>query len=74
REFTTGLLRLLVEHDVDPADVADIHPEIRIALAAIGAEPPPEREDDDPDADVANCIRQLGHADPAARTNAAEAL
>ena len=34
REFTAGLLRLLVEHDVDPADVADVHPEVRAATDA----------------------------------------
>lgn len=32
REITAGLLRLLIEHDVDPTDVADVHPEVRAAL------------------------------------------
>lgn len=74
REFTAGLLRLLVEHDVDPADVADVHPEVRAALTAIGVETPPAGDDDDPDEAVADCVRQLGHADPTNRATAAEAL
>src|SRR5262245_25795229 len=73
-EFTAGLLRLLIEHDVDPVDVADIHPEVRAALAEIGVETLPIRDDDNPDEAVAGCVHQLGHTDPGARATAAEAL
>lgn len=74
REFTAGLLRHLIEHDVDPEDVADVHPEVRAALAAAGVEALPGGDDDDPDEAVAGCVRQLGHADAGARATAAEAV
>ncbi|MDY3563570.1 hypothetical protein R5W23_005184 [Gemmata sp. JC673] len=73
QEVTAGLLRLLVEHDVDPSDVADIHPEVRAALAAIGAEVP-ESGPGAPDEAVAGCIRQLVATDAKDRAAAAEAL
>lgn len=73
QEITAGLLRLLVEHDVDPSDVADIHPEVRAALAAIGVEVQ-ESGDDVSDEAVAGCIHQLEATDATARATAAEAL
>jgi hypothetical protein len=71
REFTAALLRLLVEFDVEPADVADVHLEVRAALAAIGVEVPPAEEEGDA---VAVGVRGLASDDPAARAASAEAL
>ncbi len=74
QEITVGLLRLLLEQDIDPADVADVHPEVRAALAALGAEVPAAGDDIDPHDAVAGCARRLGAADADARATAAEAL
>ena len=35
-EFTGSLLMLLVEKDMDPHDIEDIHPEVRAAMRAVG--------------------------------------
>ena len=34
--FTGNLLRLMVENDMDPYDVEDIHPDVRAALRGAG--------------------------------------
>ncbi|WP_439622166.1 HEAT repeat domain-containing protein [Gemmata sp.] len=70
-EFTASLLRLLVEHDTDPTDVADLHPEVRAALASIGIETPHESEAEQA---VIDCARHLESAEASARATAAEAL
>jgi hypothetical protein len=47
-EFTGKLLKLMVEDDVDPFDVEDIHPEVRAAMRQVGIEiSEPERYQDD---------------------------
>jgi|GEM_PF-2250716 len=74
REFTAGLLQLLVEHDLDPEDIADLHPEVRAALAAIGINASPAEDGEDPDEVIVGCVRQLGDPNPTARATAAEAL
>lgn len=47
-EFTAGLLELLVENDMDPYDVEDVHPDIRAAMRHAGIEiAEPERWPDE---------------------------
>lgn len=35
-EFTGNLLTLLVENDMDPSDIEDIHPDVRAAMLSAG--------------------------------------
>jgi hypothetical protein len=71
RELTAGVLRLLIDHDLDPQDVADIHPEVVRALADIGVAITSPSEPGDA---IADCIRELRSATAADRATAAEAL
>lgn len=36
QEFVASLLRVFLEWDIDPYDVADVHPDVAKALQAIG--------------------------------------
>jgi hypothetical protein len=48
--FLRDLLQVLMKGDLDTFDVEDVHPEIRAAMRAIGAEiAEPERYQDDED-------------------------
>jgi hypothetical protein len=71
QEFLRQMLALFLEWDVDPENVAGLHPEIRSVLAALGVAVDEAGSGED---DVAGCVRQL--ADPAekARVTAAQAL
>ena len=73
-EFTTALLRLMVEHDLDPRDVSDVHAEVRSILAELGTVALAEFEEDEPESVLALCVAQMGDPDPAARAMAAEAI
>ena len=70
-EFLGQFLGLFLEWDVDPADLADLDPEVRRALAALGS--PVEAADDSGD-DVSACVRELASAAEKDRITAAQAI
>jgi adenine-specific DNA methylase len=70
QEFLRQMLALFLEWDVDPETVADVHAEVREALAALGVEVDEPSSGDD----VAASVRQLSSPVEKARVSAAEAL
>jgi hypothetical protein len=71
QEFLGRLLALFLEWDVDPETIADLHPEVRQALAVLGVDvagDPPEGDE------VAGCVRQLASPEEKARVTAAQAI
>ena len=50
-DFTGRLLEMCVHDDMDPFDVEDLHPEVRVAMRRVAIEiSEPDRYKDDPDA------------------------
>lgn len=48
-DFTSNLLKLMVEWDMDPYDIEDVHPDVRAAMRVAGlAIGEPDRYTDDP--------------------------
>jgi HEAT repeat protein len=71
QEFLRQLLAILLEWDVDPDTVADMHTEVRTALVALGAvvgEPAISGDD------VAACVRQMSNPNEKERVTAAQAI
>jgi hypothetical protein len=49
-DFTARLLQLLIDDDMDPYDVEDVHADVRTALRKVGVDlPQPELFPDDAD-------------------------
>jgi hypothetical protein len=71
RQFLGQLLTLFLEWDVDPETVADLHPEVRQALAVLGEV---VQEESTEDADVARCTEHLASPEEKVRVNTAQAL
>lgn len=70
QEFLRQMLAIFLEWDVDPESVADVHAEVREALAALGAE---VGEPSNGGA-VAGCVRDLSSPAEKDRVTAAQAL
>ena len=74
QEFLRPLLAQFLEWDTDPETLADLDPEVRQALTALGALPPAKSAKAPPADDVACCLRQLTSPVEKERATAAKAL
>jgi hypothetical protein len=74
QEFLRPLLKQFLDWDTDPENLADLDPEVRQALTALGALAPAKPAPAAPADDVTCCLRQLTSPVEKERATAAKAL
>lgn len=71
QEFLRQILALFLQWDVDPENIADLHPEVREALTALGESVDESSKGED---EISSCVQQLSSPAEKDRVAAAQAL